>query len=94
MCGFKQVEKFLYLSEAISVPIIFFSHLEFLPRVGCERRSSSYMIVIPPIYFKGTISFLNNDVVAVWQTKSPPGPASRWFIERLKEIPVSDSVPV
>jgi DNA-binding transcriptional LysR family regulator len=30
---------------------------------------------------------------AVWQTKSPPGPAGRWFIERLKEIPVSSSVP-
>src|SRR6201999_2559283 len=29
---------------------------------------------------------------AVWQTKSPPGPAGRWFIERLKEIPVSDGV--
>jgi len=26
---------------------------------------------------------------AVWQTRSPPGPAGRWFIERLKEIPVS-----
>lgn len=26
---------------------------------------------------------------AVWQTKSPPGPGGRWFIERLKEIPVS-----
>ena len=26
---------------------------------------------------------------AVWQTKSPPGPAGRWFIERLKEVPVS-----
>jgi DNA-binding transcriptional LysR family regulator len=25
---------------------------------------------------------------AVWQTKSPPGPAGRWFIDRLKEIPV------
>jgi DNA-binding transcriptional LysR family regulator len=25
---------------------------------------------------------------AVWQTKSPPGPAGRWFIERLKEIPI------
>jgi DNA-binding transcriptional LysR family regulator len=25
----------------------------------------------------------------VWQTKSPPGPAGRWFIERLKAIPVS-----
>src|SRR5579863_2103559 len=24
-----------------------------------------------------------------WQTKSPPGPAGRWFIERLKEIPVT-----
>jgi DNA-binding transcriptional LysR family regulator len=23
---------------------------------------------------------------AVWQTKSPPGPAGRWFIERLREI--------
>jgi DNA-binding transcriptional LysR family regulator len=26
---------------------------------------------------------------AVWQTKSPPGPAGRWFIERLKNTPVS-----
>jgi DNA-binding transcriptional LysR family regulator len=26
---------------------------------------------------------------AVWQTKTPPGPAGRWFIERLKQIPVS-----
>jgi DNA-binding transcriptional LysR family regulator len=26
---------------------------------------------------------------AVWQTKSPPGPAGRWFIDRLKAIPVS-----
>jgi DNA-binding transcriptional LysR family regulator len=25
---------------------------------------------------------------AVWQTKSPPGPAGRWFIERLKQIPI------
>jgi DNA-binding transcriptional LysR family regulator len=25
----------------------------------------------------------------VWQTKSPPGPAGRWFIERLKQIPMS-----
>lgn len=25
---------------------------------------------------------------AVWQTKSPPGPAGRWFIERLEEIPL------
>ena len=25
----------------------------------------------------------------VWQPKSPPGPAGRWFIERLKQIPVS-----
>lgn len=24
---------------------------------------------------------------AVWQTKSPPGPAGRWFIKRLKQIP-------
>jgi DNA-binding transcriptional LysR family regulator len=23
-----------------------------------------------------------------WQTKSPPGPAGRWFIERLKQIPL------
>lgn len=30
---------------------------------------------------------------AVWQTKSPPGPAGRWFIERLKEIPLSNSIP-
>jgi DNA-binding transcriptional LysR family regulator len=27
---------------------------------------------------------------AVWQTKSPPGPAGRWFIERLKEIPIEN----
>jgi DNA-binding transcriptional LysR family regulator len=27
---------------------------------------------------------------AVWQTKSPPGPAGRWFIERLKRIPIAD----
>jgi DNA-binding transcriptional LysR family regulator len=26
----------------------------------------------------------------VWQTKSPPGPAGRWFIDRLKQIPVTD----
>ena len=25
---------------------------------------------------------------AVWQTKSPPGPAGRWFVDRLKQIPV------
>ena len=25
----------------------------------------------------------------VWQTKAPPGPAGRWFIERLKQIPVA-----
>ena len=25
----------------------------------------------------------------VWQTKSPPGPAGRWFIDCLKQIPVS-----
>jgi DNA-binding transcriptional LysR family regulator len=25
---------------------------------------------------------------AVWQTKSPPGPAGRWFLDRLKQIPV------
>jgi DNA-binding transcriptional LysR family regulator len=24
-----------------------------------------------------------------WQTKSPPGPAGRWFIERLKQIPLA-----
>jgi DNA-binding transcriptional LysR family regulator len=31
---------------------------------------------------------------AVWQTRSPPGPAGRWFIERLKTIPIqSGSVP-
>jgi DNA-binding transcriptional LysR family regulator len=27
---------------------------------------------------------------AVWQTKSPPGPAGRWFIERLKQIPIAN----
>ena len=26
---------------------------------------------------------------AVWQTKSPPGPAGRWFVDRLKQIPVA-----
>src|ERR1700734_823117 len=26
-----------------------------------------------------------------WQTKSPPGPAGRWFIERLKQIPLVPS---
>jgi DNA-binding transcriptional LysR family regulator len=25
---------------------------------------------------------------AVWQTKSPPGPAGRWFVDRLKQIPM------
>ena len=29
---------------------------------------------------------------AVWQTKSPPGPAGRWFIDRLKEVPLTNSV--
>src|SRR6202045_4322595 len=24
----------------------------------------------------------------VWQTKSPPGPAGGWFVDRLKQIPV------
>lgn len=28
---------------------------------------------------------------AVWQTKSPPGPAGRWFIEQLKEISIRRS---
>ena len=27
----------------------------------------------------------------VWQTRSPPGPAGRWFIERLKQIPLAAS---
>jgi DNA-binding transcriptional LysR family regulator len=32
---------------------------------------------------------------AVWQTKSPPGPAGRWFVDRLKQIPVeTGKVPV
>ena len=26
---------------------------------------------------------------AVWPTKSPPGPAGRWFVDRLKQIPVA-----
>ncbi|QGZ93722.1 LysR family transcriptional regulator [Terricaulis silvestris] len=30
---------------------------------------------------------------AVWRTNSPPGPAGRWFIERLKEIPVTTAKP-
>jgi hypothetical protein len=25
---------------------------------------------------------------AVWQTKVPPGPAGRWLVDRLKQIPV------
>jgi len=25
---------------------------------------------------------------AVWPSKSPPGPAGRWFVDRLKQIPV------
>ncbi len=32
---------------------------------------------------------LNLTMSAVWQTKSPPGPAGRWFIERLKQIPLA-----
>ena len=28
---------------------------------------------------------------AVWQTRSPPGPAGRWLIERLKEMPVTSA---
>jgi DNA-binding transcriptional LysR family regulator len=36
---------------------------------------------------------LDVSMSAVWQTKSPPGPAGRWFIERLKEIPLSNKVP-
>jgi DNA-binding transcriptional LysR family regulator len=27
------------------------------------------------------------EMSAVWQTKSPPGPAGRWFIDNLKKIP-------
>jgi len=30
---------------------------------------------------------------AVWRTNSPPGPAGRWFIERLKEIPLAKRDP-
>lgn len=26
---------------------------------------------------------------AVWRTESPPGPAGRWFVERLKQIPLA-----
>jgi DNA-binding transcriptional LysR family regulator len=33
---------------------------------------------------------LNLAMSAVWQTKSPPGPAGRWFIERLKQIPITN----
>src|ERR1700733_2780902 len=25
---------------------------------------------------------------AVWQTRSPPGPAGRWFVDQLKQMPV------
>jgi hypothetical protein len=31
---------------------------------------------------------------AVWQTKSPPGPAGRWFVDRLKQIPVDAGKPL
>ncbi|GGD00552.1 LysR family transcriptional regulator [Undibacterium terreum] len=31
---------------------------------------------------------------AIWQTKSPPGPAGRWFIDRLKEIPLTNDFAV
>jgi DNA-binding transcriptional LysR family regulator len=31
---------------------------------------------------------------AVWQTRSPPGPAGRWFVDRLKQIPVDASKPL
>jgi hypothetical protein len=24
----------------------------------------------------------------VWQTKAPPGPTGRWFVDRLKQMPV------
>jgi DNA-binding transcriptional LysR family regulator len=34
---------------------------------------------------------LNLSMSAVWQTKSPPGPAGRWFIERLKQIPLTSA---
>jgi DNA-binding transcriptional LysR family regulator len=27
-------------------------------------------------------------MAAVWQTRSPPGPAGRWFVDRLKQIPL------
>src|ERR1700731_5222363 len=27
-------------------------------------------------------------MAAVWQTKLPPGPAGRWFVDRLKQLPV------
>ena len=36
---------------------------------------------------------LDVSMSAVWQTRSPPGPAGRWFIERLKEILVSSRAP-
>jgi len=32
---------------------------------------------------------LSMTMSAVWQTRSPPGPAGRWFIERLKQIPMA-----
>ncbi|MQQ99224.1 LysR family transcriptional regulator [Glaciimonas soli] len=39
---------------------------------------------VPP---EGTILPMS----AIWQTSSPPGPAGRWFIERLKQIPTPAS---
>ena len=58
MRGLKQVEKFLCFTEAICLRNMFFNHLNFLPRGSVVRNSSSSsMIVIPQIYFDGTVSF-------------------------------------
>jgi hypothetical protein len=63
MRDLEQVEKFFYLSEAISVCIIIFSHVEFLPRVDCERRSISYMIAIAPNLFQRNSLLKGDNVV-------------------------------
>ena len=40
-------------------------------------------------YVKDLEDGLMLSMSAVWQTKSPPGPAGYWFIERLKQIRVT-----
>ena len=37
------------------------------------------------------IAAVDSGSFSAGQTKSPPGPAGRWFIERLKQTPVAAS---